>query len=974
MAENLRLRVVLDMAERVLAPLKNIQKGSSEAANALKATRDRLKELNAQQAAVGHVQKQQAEFARLNNELKIKQSLLAGMRASGVATAAQIKREESGVRKLSEALELQRVAAGKARAALNAMGVTGNLSAAQGRLKADIDNATAAMAKQRAELQRLAEHQKKLAALNEKHGKAMLHTGMAAGAGMAMKAAGTRGVEIGMGPVRNYALHEDAMLGIARQVPGARNEMGQLTEVYRQAERDVRELSGQIPMATAEITAMMTAAARMEVPTGQLKEFTLLASEMATAFDAVPDQVTESMGKVAKNFKIPLTDIRGLADSINYLDDNAISKGADIIDFLSRTSGVVSTVAMSARDAAALGSTLLTLGERPEAASTAANAIVQKFAAATKGTKKFKSAMEEIGLSSEAVQKGMSQDATATLNKVIAAIGKLPEDKRIGVMVELVGMEHSDTLAKLVDKPEELARQRALANGDEAKGSMAREAAARNAALSAQWQMTKNRAFNLGAVVGESLLPALLQLMKAVNPLIEGFSRWVQAHPVLVGWVMKLAIGGAALVAVLGAVLVPLALIAGKAMLVRFLFARLALMFASTGAATGAAGSMGLLARAWAWMAGVVTKAGPMLARLGPMLASGWGAALPVIAKLGAAIKAVGAFLMANPIVAALALLAVAGYMLYSNWENIAGGAKLLWQDLTNWLGGLWGRFTTWLAGLWNGLVGTAASVWGRITASVGSLIDGGVAAWAARLLNFSPLGILWGAITTALTALGISVPAQFGSLGGFVVDGLIGGITSRAAALRDTVVGLASSVGQWFKEKLGINSPSRVFIEYGGWISEGAALGMQGGQGAVRTAALAVAAAAALPMQAAAAVPPVPPAAAMKAVAAAPPLVTGAAVLQAAAAVPPLLRTPAAALPHIASGTELRMDTRAPLAAPTVAQAGAGGGGATTIQITINAAPGMNPQELARAVSAELDRRERAKRSRVNSLMSDID
>lgn len=857
MAENLRLRVVLDMAERVLAPMKRIGGASGETARALKAARDRLKELNEQQAAVGNVQKHAAELARLNNALKVKQNLLAGMKASGTATAAQIKREESGVRKLSEALELQKSAAVKARAALNAMGVTGNLGAAQARLKSEIDSATAAMSKQRAELQRLAEHHKKVAALKEKHAKAMLHTGMVAGAGMVMQAAGRRGVEIGMGPVRDYSKHEDAMLGIARQVPSARDEMGQLTEVYRQAERDVRELSGQIPLATTEITAMMTAAARMEVPTGQLKEFTLLASEMATAFDAVPDVVTESMGKVAKNFKIPLTEIRGLADSINYLDDNAISKGADIIDFLNRTSGVVSTVAMSARDAAALGSTLLTLGERPEAAGTAANAIVQKFAAATKGTKKFKSAMEEIGLSTEAVQKGMSQDATATLDKVIAAIGKLPEDKRIGVMVELVGMEHSDTLAKLVDKPEELARQRELANGAGAKGSMAREAAARNAALSAQWQMTKNRAFNLGAVVGESLAPALLQLMKAVNPLIEGFSRWVQANPVLVGWVMKLVIGGAALVAVLGALLVPLALIAGKAMLVRFLFARLALMFAGTGATTGAvAGGMGILYRT-----------GFMLGRAFALLRSG-------ATFLLVGLRALAVFLIANPIVAAFALLATAAYMVWRNWDGIKGGLLAIWQQLSGAVGAWWSSTTAGAAALWQTLVG---------------------------------------------------LKDRFFTAGGDLMQGLVNGITSRMAAVRDAVVGAADAVGTWFREKLGIASPSKVFMQYGGWISEGAALGIAGGQGAVRNAALAMATAA------------------------------------------------TSAMPMAASADALRMDTRAPLSA-TAPGAGLGAGGATTINITINAAPGMDPQAVARAVSAELDRRERAKRSRVNSLLSDID
>ena len=854
MADQLRLRVVLDMAERVLAPMKRIGGASGETARALKAARDQLKALNDQQAAVGNVQKQAAELARLNNALKVKQALLDGMRASGTATAAQLKREESSVRKLAEALELQKAEAVKARSALNGMGITGNLSAAQARLKTDIDGATAAMGKQRAELQRLATQQRQLQDLRDKHAKAMLHTGMAAGAGVAMQAAGRKGVQMGMGPVASYSQHEDAMLGIARQVPGARDEMGQLTEVYRQAERDVRELSGRIPMATTEITKMMTAAARMEVPTGELKEFTLLASEMATAFDAVPDQVTESMGKVAKNFKIPLTSIRGLADSINYLDDNAISKGADIIDFLNRTSGVVSTVAMKAQDAAALGSTLLTLGERAETASTAANAIVQKFAAATKGTKKFKDAMGELGLTTEEVQKGMSTDAMATMDKIIAAIGKLPSDQRIGVMVELVGLEHSDTLAKLVDKPEELARQRKLANGGEAKGSMSREAAARNAALSAQWQMTKNRAFNLGSTIGETLAPALLKLLNIVNPMLESFTKWVQEHPTLVKWVLATVVGLSALLAVLGMLLVPLAILAGKAMLLRFVFARLAL-------------GSGLGARAF----GLVRMA---------------------VMGAGRAILWLGRALLATPLGRAFALLATSATMVYNNWEGIKGG----------------------LVAIWDGVVGR-----------VKEALSGGIKEWIALLVDFSPIGIIHSVIAFGLDALGIEIPARFSTLGGNMITGLVNGLTAGMGWLKDTVVGMAASVGGWFAEKLGIASPSRVFMQYGGWVSEGAALGIAGGQGAVRTAALGMATAATM------------------------------------------------AMPMAADAAALSLDTRAPLAA-TAPGAGLAGAGATTINITINAAPGMDPQELARAVTAELERQKRSDRTRVLSSMSDID
>ena len=696
MADNLRLRVVLDLAERVLAPMKRISSSSSDAARALKAAKDRLKELNAQQAQVGEFRTLKTNLQETAAKLTEAQAKVGALaRAYGQAGPPTRAMERDMARAKREAAALtaqhtqQQEKLQQLRTRLSAAGIsTRELGAQSQRLRGDIAATNAAITEQTAKLRANAEQHKQLAKLRDQHAKAMLHTGMAAGTGLAMQAAGRKGVDIGMGPVKDYSKHEDAMLGIARQVPGARDEMGQLTTVYRQAEADVRELSGQIPIATTEIAKMMTAAARMEVPTGQLKEFTLLASEMATAFDAVPDQLTESMGKVAKNFKIPLTDIRGLADSINYLDDNAISKGADIIDFLNRTSGVVSTVAMSAKDAAALGSTLLTLGERPETASTAANAIVQKFAAATKGTKKFQEAMAEIGLSSQDVQMGMSKDATATLDKVVAAIGQLPEDKRIGVMVELVGMEHSDTLAKLVDKPEELARQRQLANSKGADGSMAREAAARNAALSAQYVRLQSRVFNLKSAMGEQLAPVLTQLMKAVNPLLEKFTKWVQQNPTLVKWTLGTAIALSALLAAVGLLLVPMAILAGKAMLVRFVFARLALSLGGMRTAATAAGpAMGFLARMAAWV-GRVLSCVPV-----------------VLGYVGRALLVLGRVLMFTPWGRALGLLATAAVMIYRNWDGIKGGLIAIWEQLSGATAAWWARTTAGAAALWPTLV-----------------------------------------------------------------------------------------------------------------------------------------------------------------------------------------------------------------------------------------------------------------------------
>lgn len=54
MAEkNLRLRVVLDLADKALAPLKRISQGSQDAAGTLKAAREQLKQLEATQKSIG---------------------------------------------------------------------------------------------------------------------------------------------------------------------------------------------------------------------------------------------------------------------------------------------------------------------------------------------------------------------------------------------------------------------------------------------------------------------------------------------------------------------------------------------------------------------------------------------------------------------------------------------------------------------------------------------------------------------------------------------------------------------------------------------------------------------------------------------------------------------------------------------------------------------------------------------------------
>ena len=60
------------------------------------------------------------------------------------------------------------------------------------------------------------------------------------------------------------------------------------------------------------------------------------------------------------------------------------------------------------------------------------------------------------------------------------------------------------------------------------------------------------------------------------------------------------------------------------------------------------------------------------------------------------------------------------------------------------------------------------------------------------------------------------TLPGRMTSAGSDMINGLIGGITSRMEALRQTVTGAGDGAISWFKAKLGIHSPSRVFAELG--------------------------------------------------------------------------------------------------------------------------------------------------------------
>ncbi|MBB4617996.1 phage tail tape measure protein [Sphingomonas abaci] len=81
-----------------------------------------------------------------------------------------------------------------------------------------------------------------------------------------------------------------------------------------------------------------------------------------------------------------------------------------------------------------------------------------------------------------------------------------------------------------------------------------------------------------------------------------------------------------------------------------------------------------------------------------------------------------------------------------------------------------------------------------------------------------------------------LTLPQRFSSIGVNIVAGLIGGITGQAGAVAMAIMRLAGIAMDTFKKKLGIHSPSRVFMSFGGYMMEGLDQGIAAGaKGPVR-------------------------------------------------------------------------------------------------------------------------------------------
>lgn len=347
-------------------------------------------------------------------------------------------------------------------------------------------------------------------------------------------------------------------------------------------------------------------------------------------------------------------------------------------------------------------------------------------------------------------------------------------------------------------------------NTPSAMSTLDKDAAKQNDTLEGRWRKTQI-GFNDSAIsIGESLRPALIQLGETFIPLMNSVGKWIAANPQLVsgtiqviGALLAFKMATIGLKLGLNLLISPFVNVWKNAVLLRANWLRLSL-------ALGEGGKLRWLVTGFSTVA---KGAGTLASVLGGGLVRG-------LMLAGRAVLFIGRALMMNPIGLIITGVAVAAYLIYRYWGPISAFFKRLWAQVTSAFSSAWSGIKS----TWGSVTGWFSGIWG----SIKTAFNGGIVGIGKLIMNWSPLGLFYKAFAGVMSWFGVDLPKNFTDFGGNLIAGLVNGIGNKLAAAKDTIVNFGNSISGWFKETLGIHSPSRVFMGFGDNIGQGAAIGLQ--------------------------------------------------------------------------------------------------------------------------------------------------
>lgn len=489
-------------------------------------------------------------------------------------------------------------------------------------------------------------------------------------------------------------------------------------EQFQQMNRDILELSKNIPMTAEGLGKIVAAGGQSGIAREDLTAFAEAAAKMGVAFDISADQAGDMMAKWRTAFKINQADVEALADKINYLGNTTAASAPLISDVVTRIGPLGEVGGVASGEIAALGASMVGSGIESDVAATGIKNLILAMVSGESATKTQREAFAQLGISTTELAQRMQTDARGAILDVFQSISQLDKASQASVLQNIFGKESLGAIAPLLSNLDGL-RDNFNKVGDAANyaGSMQAEFDTRSQTTANSAQLMKNRMEAAKIAIGTGILPVMTPFVELLGSLASGAGDLAARFPGLIQALALFTTGVFSLVVAYRAWQVAsAAMTAAHLIMQTVLKSNTVATIINTNAALFSSGVMKLWAGAQ-WLVNAAMAACPF-------------------------------FLM----LAGIALLAGAVVWLINNWDTVKQWFITLWNDpaqaLQEFVDGIRSRFGSvidWLSQKWEALKSLFSSpISGQInvtaneSAAVAQNAEGGIYRKGAFLTTFA--------------------------------------------------------------------------------------------------------------------------------------------------------------------------------------------------------------------------------------------
>jgi TP901 family phage tail tape measure protein len=195
---------------------------------------------------------------------------------------------------------------------------------------------------------------------------------------------------------------------------------------------------GVLPTEVAAMTAALAASGLQD----DLQGYTEDSAKLGVAFDLTGQQAGHAIASLTASLGLSRGEMQSLMGTINELDDGMNSSSKQLVEYLEATAGIGRAASVSGETMLGLGSAIISTGVSADVAATGVKGFLATMESGAAATDKQQAAFERLGFSAVEVAKQMaSGNAEAQIKAMVAAIGKLPNEDRFGVLIDLFGRE-----------------------------------------------------------------------------------------------------------------------------------------------------------------------------------------------------------------------------------------------------------------------------------------------------------------------------------------------------------------------------------------------------------------------------------------------------------------------------------------------------------------------------------------------------